>query len=216
MQTIIEEINPKNIDINKIKKAAQVLKNGGLVAFPTETVYGLGADALNIVAAKKIYSAKGRPSDNPLIVHIADESTLDLLAVSINASSRKLIKKFWPGPLTLILKKSDNVPYETTGGLDTVAVRMPDNPIALALIKESKLCIAAPSANSSGKPSPSQSKHVVDDLYGKIDMVIEGGDVAIGIESTILDMTSGPYLPKALPSAAIKISPSINPTSCAA
>jgi L-threonylcarbamoyladenylate synthase len=192
MYTIIEKIDTININKEKIKQASNILKSGGLVAFPTETVYGLGADALNAEAAKKIYSAKGRPSDNPLIVHIAKESSLDLIAEDISEKSRKIIKRFWPGPLTMIFNKKEIVPYSTTGGLDTVAVRMPDNPIALALIEESGLCIAAPSANTSGKPSPTISGHVIDDLDGRIDMIIDGGNVGIGIESTILDMTCDP------------------------
>lgn len=192
MITRIEKINSVNEDIDKIKIASDILRNSGLVAFPTETVYGLGADALNPDAADKIYRAKGRPSDNPLIVHIADLLSLDLIAVDVSEAAKKLIEKYWPGPLTLIFKKSEIVPYNTTGGLDTVAVRMPNHPIAIALLKESKVCIAAPSANTSGKPSPTKFKHVFDDLNAKIDMIIDGGDVGLGLESTIIDMTSSP------------------------
>lgn len=190
MNTKIVSIEPSEIDEEKIKQAARILKEGGLAAFPTETVYGLGADALNALAADKIYKAKGRPSDNPLIVHIGDISAVDAIARDISESARKLMEKFWPGPLTLILKKEDIVPLKTTGGLDTVAVRMPSHPVALALIRESGLYIAAPSANTSGKPSPTTGKHVADDLEGRIDMIIDAGAVGVGLESTIVDVTT--------------------------
>lgn len=171
-------------------EAAEILKNGGLVAFPTETVYGLGGDGLLSSAAKKIYAAKGRPSDNPLIIHIADMESLKLLTKEVTDKAKKLADAFWPGPLTMIFNKSDKVPYGTTGGLDTVAVRMPEHPIALELIRSSGVLIAAPSANTSGRPSPTAAAHVIEDLDGKIDMIIDGGEVGIGIESTIVDMTS--------------------------
>lgn len=190
MKTVIKKIDISNRKPEDFAEAVQVLQQGGLVAFPTETVYGLGADGLRKEAAKKIYSAKGRPSDNPLIIHIADIDALDTLTKEIPENAKKLAKKFWPGPLTMIFKKSDKVPKETTGGLDTVAVRMPSHPLALELIKESHLYIAAPSANTSGRPSPTSASHVFDDLNGKIDMVLDGGQVEIGIESTIVDMTS--------------------------
>lgn len=171
------------------EEAGELLKAGELVAFPTETVYGLGGDALNCEAAHKIYAAKGRPSDNPLIVHIADVHALNELCEKVPDSAKKLAEAFWPGPLTMVLKKKDIVPYETTGGLDTVAVRMPNHPVALQLIRESGVYIAAPSANLSGRPSPTNASHVKEDLDGKIGMIIDGGAVSIGIESTIIDLT---------------------------
>lgn len=176
----------------KLAQAGEVIKNGGLVAFPTETVYGLGGDALNAESAKKIYAAKGRPSDNPLIVHIADMEHLEKIVREVPENVRKLAKAFWPGPLTMIMKKSDVVPYQTTGGLDTVAVRMPGHPIALIFIRESGGYVAAPSANLSGKPSPTTAKYVIQDMDGRIDMILDAymGSGTIGIESTIVDMTS--------------------------
>ena len=158
-------------------EAATIIQQGGLVAFPTETVYGLGGDALREDAAKKIYAAKGRPSDNPLIVHIADVQALQTLAVEIPDTAKQLAAACWPGPLTMVLKKSAVVPYGTTGGLDTVAIRMPNHPVALQLIRESKCYIAAPSANTSGRPSPTLADHVWEDLQGKIDAIIDGGMV---------------------------------------
>lgn len=170
-------------------EAAGCLRDGGLVAFPTETVYGLGADALNETAAKRIYAAKGRPSDNPLIVHIADVSDMDKIAYT-NEMSTILAQSFWPGPLTMVLPKKEIVPTGTTGGLDTVAIRMPSHPAALALIKASGVLVAAPSANTSGRPSPTIASHVVEDMTGKVEYIIDGGAVGIGIESTIVDLTS--------------------------
>lgn len=172
-----------------ISEAAGILRDGGLVAFPTETVYGLGADALNSEAAAKIYAAKGRPSDNPLIVHIADINSVNELASEIPGKANMLMEAFWPGPLTIILPKKNVVPDETTGGLKTVAIRMPSHPAALQLIKESGVYIAAPSANTSGRPSPTEASHVVADMNGRIDMILDGGAVGIGIESTIVDLT---------------------------
>lgn len=185
LQTIIENGEEKSA----IMKAAKILKNGGLVAFPTETVYGLGADALNEEAAAKIYAAKGRPSDNPLIVHIADTKAVYELASSVPDKAIDLMEAFWPGPLTIILPKKDIVPKGTTGGLSTVAIRMPSHPAALALIRESGVYVAAPSANTSGRPSPTTAEHVEEDMMGRIDMIIDGGPVGIGIESTIVDLT---------------------------
>lgn len=173
----------------RLKEAADLIRQGELVAFPTETVYGLGADALKPSAAQKIYAAKGRPSDNPLIVHIADFSQLGFIAREVPAEAKKLAEAFWPGPMTMIVRKNDRVPYETTGGMDTVAVRMPNHPVALRLIRESGCLIAAPSANTSGKPSPTEAAHVVVDLEGKIPMILDGGAVGIGLESTIIDLT---------------------------
>lgn len=172
-----------------LKKPAEILRKGGLVAFPTETVYGLGANALNEEAAKKIYEAKGRPSDNPLIAHIADFNGLLPLVSEIPEAGKKLMEAFWPGPLTLIFPKSSMVPYGTTGGLDTVAVRMPSDPIANALIRLSGVPVAAPSANTSGRPSPTTADHVWQDMNGKIDMIVDGGAVGIGVESTIIDVS---------------------------
>ena len=169
--------------------AAKILKAGGIVAFPTETVYGLGADALNACAVQKIYDAKGRPGDNPVIVHIAKPADIRLLAHEPDELTGKLIQKFWPGPLTLILKKKREVPAVTTGGLETVAVRMPDDKTALSLIEKAGLPIAAPSANISGKPSPTKAAHVIEDMTGKADAIIAGGDCRVGIESTVLDVT---------------------------
>ncbi len=172
-----------------IKIAADILKEGGLVAFPTETVYGLGADAMNAEAVANVYKAKGRPSDNPMIVHISRASDIGQLTPRLSATIVKLIENFWPGPLTLVLKKKEGVPDVTTGGLDTVAVRMPDNEIALKLISEAGCPVAAPSANISGRPSPTKAQHVIDDLSGKIDAVLDGPDCRVGIESTVLDVT---------------------------
>lgn len=173
-----------------ISKAAELLKLGGLVAFPTETVYGLGADGFNKEASRKIYAAKGRPSDNPLILHIADWEQLDKIANNISKEADKVMRAFWPGPLTVILDKKKEVPYETTGGLDTVAIRMPSHPVARRLLRESQVCVAAPSANTSGRPSPTTAKYVIEDMNGKIDMIIDGGSVGLGLESTIVDFTS--------------------------
>ena len=188
METIIADMT-HGIDGDMMAKAGQIIRQGGLVAFPTETVYGLGANGLDETASAKIYAAKGRPSDNPLIVHIARFSDLERIAEQIPDSARKLADAFWPGPLTMIFRKSPEVPYGTTGGLDTVAVRMPDYPIALALIEAGGGYIAAPSANTSGRPSPTRAAHVAEDLQGKIDMILDGGDVGIGLESTIVDLT---------------------------
>ena len=188
METIIADMT-RGIDVDMMAKAGQIIRQGGLVAFPTETVYGLGANGLDETASAKIYAAKGRPSDNPLIVHIARFSDLERIAEQIPDSARKLADAFWPGPLTMIFRKSPEVPYGTTGGLDTVAVRMPDHPIALALIEAGGGYIAAPSANTSGRPSPTRAAHVAEDLQGKIDMILDGGDVGIGLESTIVDLT---------------------------
>ena len=193
MDTIIHQISDNENDINDIealKKAGEIIREGGLVAFPTETVYGLGADALNPEASKKIYAAKGRPSDNPLIVHIAKPEDLEQVAKNISKKARMLASKFWPGPLTMIFEKADCVPKETTGGLDTVAVRLPLDKIARDFIETSNRYIAAPSANISGRPSPTAMEYVVEDMNGRIDMIIGGGDSVIGLESTIIDMTA--------------------------
>ena len=194
MNTEVIKIDENNIDSDAgfaLEKAGNIIKDGGLVAFPTETVYGLGGDALNPESSKKIYAAKGRPSDNPLIVHVADMESVADIVKEIPEAAKKLSDAFWPGPLTMIMNKSDKVPYETTGGLDTVAIRMPNNKIALELIRQSGGYIAAPSANTSGRPSPTVARYCVEDLSGKIEMIIDGGQVGIGLESTIVDLTSG-------------------------
>ncbi len=173
----------------ELQRAAEILRRGGLVAFPTETVYGLGGNGLLSQAASKIYAAKGRPSDNPLILHISQRSELPPLVQSVSDAAEALMDAFWPGPMTLIFKKSRQIPRETTGGLDTVAVRMPGHQGARALIRAARVPVAAPSANLSGRPSPTTAAHVREDLDGKIDMIVDGGTVGIGLESTILDMT---------------------------
>lgn len=190
--TKILKINPLSPELSKLKEAAGIIKKGGTVAFPTETVYGLGADALNPEAIRKVFKAKGRPSDNPLIVHIASIADLKLIAKRPAKISLALINNFWPGPLTIILKKKKIVPDIVTGGLDTVAVRMPDNKIALSLIKKAGVPLVAPSANLSGRPSPTRAKDVANDLSGRIDLIIDGGKTRIGIESTVIDMTTTP------------------------
>ena len=192
METRIEKIDRYQLDEQILKQAGAILKQGGLVAFPTETVYGLGANALDENAAKKTYAAKGRPSDTPLIVHIADVEDLPIVARNISDKAKQIVERFWPGPLTLIFEKQYIVPFGTTGGLSTVAVRMPTDEIARAVIRAGGGYISAPSANTSGRPSPTSAQHVADDLDGKIEMIIDGGTVDIGVESTILDMTVEP------------------------
>lgn len=192
METKIVKINPLRPDGAKIRRAAEIIKRGRLVAFPTETVYGLGADALNRRAVKKIFRAKGRPADDPLIVHIASREDLFKIAVNIPPEAGILAKKFWPGPLTLIFKKRKIVSGEVTAGLNTVAVRMPDHAIALRLIKAAGTPVAAPSANLFGKSSPTRAEHVIKDLDGKIEMILDGGPTKIGVESTVLDLTVSP------------------------
>ncbi len=187
---IIEENNLDKEAKEGISKAGRIIHEGGLVAFPTETVYGLGGDALNPESSKKIYAAKGRPSDNPLIVHVSNMDDVKKIVKEVPNAAYKLAEAFWPGPLTMIMNKNDKVPYETTGGLDTVAIRMPNNKIALGLIDAAGGYIAAPSANTSGRPSPTIAKYCVEDLSGKIEMIIDGGQVGIGLESTIVDLTS--------------------------
>ena len=172
-----------------LQKAGQIIREGGLVAFPTETVYGLGADAMNKSASERIYAAKGRPSDNPLIVHISRIEQAYEAAREVSTEARKLMEAFWPGPLTVILPRKEAVPRATTGGLDTVAIRMPSHPVAGRLIDAAERLIAAPSANLSGRPSPTLGEHVLEDMDGRIPMIIDAGPVDIGIESTIVDMT---------------------------
>ena len=189
MKTRIVQIDENNIDGEAVRQAGEIIRSGGLVAFPTETVYGLGGDALNPASSRKIYAAKGRPSDNPLIVHIARWEALAAIVKKVPAEAVKLAETFWPGPLTMILEKSDLVPGETTGGLDTVAVRMPSHKTALAFIEAAGGYVAAPSANRSGRPSPTVAKYVRQDLDGRIEMILDGGDVELGLESTIVDLT---------------------------
>ena len=177
-------------DEASIRRAAALLRAGELVAFPTETVYGLGADALNGEAAARIFAAKGRPADNPLIAHIAGESGLaGLIAGEPCACARALMRAFWPGPMTLIFPKSPRVPREVTAGLDTVAVRMPSHPVARALIRAAQTPIAAPSANRSGRPSPTTAAHVLEDMEGRIPLILDGGPCEVGLESTVVDVT---------------------------
>lgn len=192
METKVEKIEQTQMNMDIINAAGQILKQGGLVAFPTETVYGLGANALDEEAARKTYAAKGRPSDNPLIVHIASLEDLYPITKKVPEKAVALAEKFWPGPLTMIFEKSELVPHGTTGGLETVAVRMPDNEVALALIRAGGGYVSGPSANKSGRPSPTMARHVLDDLEGRIDMILDGGPVHIGVESTIVDMTVEP------------------------
>jgi len=187
--TKVIKINRDCFEPEEMAEAAALLRTGRLVAFPTETVYGLGANALDETAAKRIYAAKGRPSDNPLIVHIAEMSALYDLTEEVPEVAVKLGEKFWPGPLTMILRKSNRVPSGTTGGLQTVAIRLPADPIARELIRQSGVYVAAPSANASGRPSTTTAQHVYEDLSGRIDMIIDGGPVSIGLESTIVDLT---------------------------
>lgn len=189
MNTKIIKLDTDRFAISDLDEAAEVLRKGGLVAFPTETVYGLGANAMDKEASKKIYAAKGRPSDNPLIVHIAHKEDMEILAEEVPEMAYRLAEVFWPGPLTIILKKKECVPKETTGGLNTVALRLPANPIARELISHSGVYVAAPSANISGKPSPTKAEHVIKDLTGKIDIILDGGTATLGLESTIVDLS---------------------------
>ena len=189
MKAEIVAMTADAIDHAALARGGEILKQGGLVAFPTETVYGLGGNALDPMASKKIYAAKGRPSDNPLIVHIADLNALVPIVKEVPEKAKILAEKFWPGPLTMIFEKSDLVPLETTGGLNSVAVRFPSDPIAAELILQAGGYVAAPSANTSGRPSPTTAQHVEEDLGDAIEMIIDGGPVGIGLESTIVDFT---------------------------
>lgn len=189
MRAEIVKMSAEKPDLPALKRAGEILKKGGLVAFPTETVYGLGGNALDPEASMKIYAAKGRPSDNPLIVHIADMKDLGPLVKEFPEKAKILADQFWPGPLTMIFPKSDLVPFETTGGLNSVAVRFPSDPIAQRMILEAGGYVAAPSANTSGRPSPTTAQHVEEDLGERIDMILDGGPVGIGLESTIVDFT---------------------------
>lgn len=190
MNTRVVRVDKDNPDKTVLQEVGEVIKKGGLAAFPTETVYGLGGNALDEDAARKIYAAKGRPSDNPLIAHVSCVEEVEPLVKEIPEAGRKLMEAFWPGPLTMIFPKSEKVPYGTTGGLDTVAIRMPDDPVANRLIALAGVPVAAPSANTSGRPSPTTADHVWQDMNGRIDMIIDGGPVGIGVESTIVDVSS--------------------------
>ncbi len=187
METKLYHINNVAECPSALEESAAILRRGGLVVFPTETVYGLGGDATSQSAAKAIYAAKGRPSDNPLIIHIADPEDAEQYAVTCEAYYR-LARHFMPGPLTVILPKKDVIPLSVTGGLDTVAVRCPDHPVARALIRAADVAIAAPSANRSGRPSPTCAAHVIEDLWGRVDAIIDGGDCEVGLESTIVKL----------------------------
>ena len=191
-ETKIIGVTPSNPEIESVEIAADIIKNGGTVAFPTETVYGIGADALNPEAVMKIYKAKERPPDNPIIVHISSGDWLKQLTEEVPNKVWKLADAFWPGPLTMVLKASDIVPRVTTGGLDTVAIRMPSHRVALALIRESGVPIAAPSANLAGRPSPTTAEHVIEDLAGRIDLILDAGPTKVGVESTVIDLTTEP------------------------
>lgn len=189
MNTIYVKMTEEEIDASQIRRAGEILRAGGLVAFPTETVYGLGGDAFNPDSSRRIYAAKGRPSDNPLIVHICRLEDLEGVAGRVPPEAYRLAEAFWPGPLTMILPKRSELPKETTGGLDTVAVRFPSNRIAAALIDAGGGFIAAPSANRSGRPSPTLARYCREDLDGRVEMIIDGGQVGLGLESTIIDLT---------------------------
>lgn len=189
MKTILFQMKENQQEYKWMNEAAKLIQNGSLVAFPTETVYGLGANALDPVAISKIYQAKGRPSDNPLIVHVANLSMVEELVTEIPSLARKAMKRFWPGPLTLVMPRSASVPNCVTAGLDTVAIRMPSHPVALSLIDAAGLPIAAPSANRSGRPSPTRGQHVIEDLDGLIAGIIIGPESQFGVESTVLDVS---------------------------
>jgi L-threonylcarbamoyladenylate synthase len=192
LKTIVFKVDPENPEEGKISVAAEAIRRGGIVAFPTETVYGLGVDALNQEVVKRMYEVKGRPPDNPTIVHIAEFNDVYKLAVDVPKVAEELMRRFWPGPLTIVLKASKIVPRVTTGGLETVGIRMPKHKVALALIRASKTPIAAPSANIAGKPSPTTAQHVIQDFYGSIDVILDAGPTKIGVESTVLDLTTKP------------------------
>ena len=192
MKTLLLKVNAEKPDAEKIQIAAEIIRKGGLVAFPTETVYGLGADALNPEAVLALFEAKKRPLDNPPIVHVADQKEVYRLVLEVPPKAKVLMDKFWPGPLTLIFKHSNIVPKETVAGLDTIAIRMPKHKIALELIRQSHCPIAAPSANLAGKPSPTTAQHVHEDLEGQIDAIIDGGATNIGVESTVVDLSVEP------------------------
>jgi len=187
---MVLKVDPHRPEPDKIRVAAELLKKGGLVAFPTETVYGLGASALDERAVLRIFDAKNRPADNPIIVHVANRDDVYVLAEHVPQVAEELIDEFWPGPLTLLFVKSDAVPNAVTAGLATVAIRMPSHAVAHALISEAGVPVAAPSANLAGRPSPTSAKHVLDDLSGRIEVLIDGGEIGYGVESTVMDLTT--------------------------
>ena len=180
-------------DKNAVAEAAAILRRGGLLGIPTETVYGLGADALNEDAVRRIYEAKGRPQDNPLIIHVPSADWLERYCQNVPPAAYRLAERFWPGPLTMILPRRDIVPLRTTGGLETVGVRCPNHPVTLAIIEAAGVPVAAPSGNTSGRPSPTTARHMMEDMMGRIDGIVDGGPCAVGVESTIVDMTAEPY-----------------------
>jgi len=192
MRTLVLKVNPSKPEPEKIRAAAEVIRGGGLVAFPTETVYGLGANALEERPVLRIFEAKRRPADNPIIVHIANRDDVYVLAEYVPELAERLMAEFWPGPLTLLLQRSDAVPKVVTAGSDTVAIRMPSHPVARALIAEAGMPVGAPSANLAGRPSPTTAKHVLEDLEGRIEVVLDGGEIVHGVESTVLDLTTDP------------------------
>ncbi len=192
MNTVILKVDSNNPEVKKIQLAAEIIRRGGLVAFPTETVYGLGADALNGDAVLRLFEAKKRPLDNPPIVHVVDIAEVAGLVAQVPKKSEVLMKRFWPGPLTLVFKRSSQIPKESTAGLDTIAIRIPNHKVAQALIRQAHCPIAAPSANLSGKPSPTTAQHVYEDLNGRIDAIIDGGAANIGVESTVVDLSCDP------------------------
>jgi L-threonylcarbamoyladenylate synthase len=192
METEVLQVNPENMDMEAVRRAAQVLRRGGLVAFPTETVYGLGANALDAAAVARIFEAKGRPANNPLIVHVSDADAAQALVTDWQESAQKLAARFWPGPLTMVLPKTANIPDIVTGGGPTVALRVPAHPVARALLQEAGVPVAAPSANRSTQVSPTRAAHVLRGLNGRIDMLLDGGPAAGGLESTVIDLTSNP------------------------
>jgi L-threonylcarbamoyladenylate synthase len=193
-QTILLRVDSQIPNLKQVKVAAKIIREGGLVAFPTETVYGLGVDALNSQAILALFKAKKRPLDNPPIIHVEKLNDVYTLAEQIPPKADKLMKEFWPGPLTLVFKRSKTIPEVTVAGLDTVAIRMPSHPVALALIKESRCPVAAPSANLAGKPSSTSAEHVFADLNGRIDAILDGGPTRIGVESTVLDLSVEPAM----------------------
>ena len=192
METKVVRLDENNIDGGVIVEAGKILSQGGLVVFPTETVYGLGANALDKDAVKKIFEAKGRPQDNPLIVHVSHMKDIDVLVREITPIAKKIMDKFWPGPITIILKKKEIIPNETSAGLDSIGIRMPSNKIAMELISMAGVPIAAPSANLSGKPSPTDVETCIEDLYGKVNMILGGDNSEVGVESTVVDCTTEP------------------------
>jgi L-threonylcarbamoyladenylate synthase len=191
METLVLPVDPTAPDAGTIARAAACLRAGGLVAFPTETVYGLGAHALDAAAVARLFEAKGRPANDPLIVHIARFDRIDALVSHVPAGARDLAARFWPGPLTLVLPRRDIVPSSVTAGLPTVAIRIPSHPVARALLEAADVPVAAPSANLFSRPSPTRASHVRDDLHGRIDMILDAGPTEVGVESTVLDLSSG-------------------------